>query len=112
MVSDGEACKECAQNCLLMHQKQNDPQPSARFFKVMIDLIGHETHLEDSSGRLWPVTYSIVDGSLAFHKGWPEFSLDHGLQLGQLLTFFYIADSHFVVQIFGTSGCEILNFDH
>ncbi|KAL2515599.1 Uncharacterized protein Fot_29570 [Forsythia ovata] len=131
MVCDGEACEECAQNCLLMHRKQNDPQPFARFFKVMIgedyskvlylppdfarkvpDMIGHETHLEDSSGRLWPVTYSIVDGSLAFHKGWPEFSLDHDLQLGQLLTFLYIAGNHFVVQIFGTSGCEVLNFDH
>ncbi|KAL2515392.1 Uncharacterized protein Fot_29363 [Forsythia ovata] len=82
------------------------------FPRKVPDMIGHETHLEDSSGRLWPVTYSIVDGSLAFHKGWPEFSLDHDLQLGQLLTFLYIAGSHFVVQIFGTSGCEVLNFDH
>ncbi|KAL2515630.1 Uncharacterized protein Fot_29601 [Forsythia ovata] len=91
MVCDEEAFEDCAQNCVLMHRKQKDPQPVARFFEVMIgeeyskvmvlcvlasqfrcevpDLVDHETRLEDSSGQLWPVTYSNIEGSLSFSQG-------------------------------------------
>ncbi|KAL2493316.1 B3 domain-containing protein [Abeliophyllum distichum] len=132
MVSNGFACQECAQNCVLMHRKQKNPSPVVtRFFKIMIgedyskvlflppsfarkvrSLIGQQTHLEDSTGRQWPVTISNIDGSLAFQKGWHKFSLDHGLEVGQLLVFSYIKNCHFVVQIYGTSASERLNFNH
>ncbi|CAA3022870.1 B3 domain-containing Os02g0598200-like [Olea europaea subsp. europaea] len=53
---------------------------------------------------------SNIDGSLALQKGWHEFSLDHHLEVGQMLVFSYIKDCHFVVQIFGTSASERYNF--
>ncbi|KAL2516409.1 B3 domain-containing protein-like [Forsythia ovata] len=131
MVSNGFACQECAQNCVLMHRKLKNPSPVVtRFFKIMIgedyskvlflppsfvrkvqSSIGQQTHLEDSTGRQWPVTISNIDDSLAFQKGWHKFSLDHGLEVGQLLVFSYIKDCHFVVQIYGTSASERLNFN-
>ncbi|KAL1563621.1 hypothetical protein AAHA92_06067 [Salvia divinorum] len=54
---------------------------------------------------------SLVNGSLAFGRGWEIFFVDHGLKVGEMLTFQYIEGSHFTVQIFGTSGRERTNFD-
>lgn len=129
--SNSKACRECTQNCVLMHQKQESPLPIVnRFFKIMMGddysevlflppsfvrkvrfSIGQQTHLEDSTGQQWPVMISNIDGSLALQKGWHEFSLDHGLEVGQFLVFYYIKDCHFVVQIYGTSASERLNFN-
>ncbi|CAL5374219.1 unnamed protein product [Camellia sinensis] len=52
------------------------------------------------------VTLSKYDGSLAFQQGWPAFSLEHGLEIGDLVLFHYIEQSHFVVQIYGKSGAN------
>ncbi|XP_059657283.1 B3 domain-containing protein Os01g0905400-like [Cornus florida] len=121
-----EACAECTENCLLIHGKKNDPSPTiTSFFKVMIGddfskvmflppkfartvsaLVGQKTHLEDAIGRRWIVTVSKINGSIAFQKGWHGFSLDHDLEVGDFLVFNYIKGSHFVVQIYGKTGCH------
>lgn len=77
-----------------------------RFAKTITELEGERTYLEDSTGQKWKVNLSKVNGSLAFQKGWCEFSSSHGIKLGELLVFNYIKGSHFNVQIFGRSGCE------
>ncbi|GAB4860525.1 hypothetical protein Ancab_035685 [Ancistrocladus abbreviatus] len=125
-----EACEECTQNCLLIHKQKHDPSPivtsffkvmmgdqfsealfvPARFAQTLTSLVDKETCLEDSSGRQWTVTLSCVDGYLAFQQGWHAFSLDHGIELGDFLVFHYIMGSHFVVHIYGKSGCEKLKF--
>lgn len=81
-----------------------------KFARTVVALVDKETYLEDSTGRRWRVTLSDVDGSLAFQKGWRDFLLDHDIQLGDFLIFHYIMGSHFVVQIYGKSGCEKLDF--
>ncbi|XP_023887917.1 uncharacterized protein LOC112000043 isoform X2 [Quercus suber] len=124
-----EACVECTRKCLLIHKKKKNSSPVVTsFFKVMIGdqfskvlflppkfaatisaLVNQKTFLEDSSGRQWKVTISIVDGSLAFQRGWSSFSLDHGLEIGDFLVFNYMG-SHFVVNIYNKTGCEKLLF--
>lgn len=81
-----------------------------KFARTVSDLIDQKTQLEDASGQRWTVTLSKYDGSLAFHQGWPAFSLEHGLEIGDFVLFHYIEQSHFVVQIYGKSGCEKLYF--
>ncbi|KAK9278836.1 hypothetical protein L1049_028415 [Liquidambar formosana] len=124
-----EACAECTHKCLLVHRKNKTPTPITSFFKVMIgdhftkvlflppkfactvaDLIGQKTHLEDSSGRRWSVTLDNHNGSFAFLQGWHAFALDHGLEVGDFIAFHYIMGSHFVVQIYGKTGCEKIEF--
>ncbi|XP_030967780.1 B3 domain-containing protein LOC_Os12g40090-like [Quercus lobata] len=124
-----EACVECTQKCLKIHEKKKISLPAVTsFFKVMIGakfaqvlyfppkfaamvpaLVNQKTFLEDSSGQQWLVTISKVDGSLAFQQGWNSFSLDHGLEIGDFLVFNYVG-SHFVVSIYTKSGCEKLDF--
>ncbi|KAF7151989.1 hypothetical protein RHSIM_Rhsim01G0114700 [Rhododendron simsii] len=124
------ACAECDRNCLLIHGKNKDPSPVVQsFFKIMIgdnfskvlflppkigrtmpNLASKETQLEDASGQRWTVTLSWREESLAFRQGWASFSREHGLEVGDLLVFHYILGSHFVVQIYGKSGCERLHF--
>ncbi|KAL2464034.1 B3 domain-containing protein-like [Forsythia ovata] len=81
------------------------------FVRKVRESIGQQTLLEDSTGRQWPVTMSLIDGSWAFQKGWQEFALCHGLEVGHLLVFSYIKGRYFDVQIYGTSGCERMNFN-
>ncbi|CAL5376074.1 unnamed protein product [Camellia sinensis] len=81
-----------------------------KFARTVTDLIDQKTELEDASGQRWTVTLSKYDGSLAFQHGWPAFSLEHGLEIGDFVLFHYIEQSHFVVQIYGKSGCEKLYF--
>ncbi|CAL5407170.1 unnamed protein product [Camellia sinensis] len=81
-----------------------------KFAQTLSDLIDQKTQLEDASGQRWTVTSSKYDGSLAFQQGWPAFSLEHGLEIGDFVLFHYIEKSHFVVQIYGKSGCEKLYF--
>ncbi|KAM3704091.1 hypothetical protein ACB098_04G146200 [Castanea mollissima] len=124
-----EACVGCTQKCLLIHKKKKNSSPVVTsFFKVMIGdqfskvlflppkfaatvsaLLNQKTFLEDSSGQQWKVTISIVDGSLAFQRGWSSFSLDHGLEIGDFLVFNYMG-SHFVVNVYNKTGCEKLLF--
>ncbi|MCD7460764.1 hypothetical protein HAX54_044378 [Datura stramonium] len=129
MVHQNEACEMCTRTCMLIHG-QRDPSPIvSSFFKVMIDkrfskvlyfpprfarLVSHltdqETYLEDSNGQRWRVGICNHNGSLAIRQGWHTFSAEHGLKMGDFLVFHYIQGQHFVVQIFGTSGCQKINF--
>ncbi|XP_055828327.1 B3 domain-containing protein Os01g0905400-like isoform X3 [Solanum dulcamara] len=128
MVHHNEACEMCTRTCMLIHG-QRDPSPIiSSFFKVMIDkrfskvlyfpprfarLVSHltdqETYLEDSSGQRWRVGICNNNGSLAIRQGWHTFSSEHGLKMGDFLVFHYIQGQHFVVQIYGTSGCQKIN---
>ncbi|KAG6635014.1 hypothetical protein I3843_11G011900 [Carya illinoinensis] len=130
MCCKAEACKECTQKCLLVHQrKKNSMSGATAFFKVMIgdqfskvlflppkfaatvsSLVDQETFLEDSSGQQWNVALSNLNGSLAFDRGWGSFALDHGLEVGNFLVFNYVMGSGFVVKIFNTTGCEKIDF--
>ncbi|XP_059664961.1 B3 domain-containing protein Os02g0598200-like isoform X2 [Cornus florida] len=123
-----EACAECTQNCQLIHGKKKDSSATiTSFFKVMIGddfskvlflppkfartvsaLVGEKTYLEDSMGLRWSVKVSNSGGSIAFEQGWHAFSLGHNLESGDFLVFNYIKGSHFVVQIYGKSGCHKL----
>ncbi|KAF3959940.1 hypothetical protein CMV_015299 [Castanea mollissima] len=80
-----------------------------KFAATVSALVNQKTFLEDSSGQQWKVTISIVDGSLAFQRGWSSFSLDHGLEIGDFLVFNYMG-SHFVVNVYNKTGCEKLLF--
>ncbi|KAK3000794.1 hypothetical protein RJ639_022028 [Escallonia herrerae] len=77
-----------------------------KFSRTVSALVDQKTRLEDSSGRHWEVKLTKVKGSLAFEQGWHEFSLEHGLDKGDVLVFYYILESHFVVQIYGLNGCQ------
>ncbi|MCE5166232.1 hypothetical protein HAX54_016196 [Datura stramonium] len=74
-------------------------------------LIDQETYLEDTCGQRWRVTVCIHNGSLAIRQGWPEFIRNMGVDVGNFLVFHYVpADKHFIVQIYGISACEKINF--
>ncbi|XP_073136176.1 uncharacterized protein [Henckelia pumila] len=96
-----------------------------RFFKILLNeeysqilylppafarkveyLVDRETYLENSGGKRWAVKISKVDGSLAFQKGWNEFFTQQPLIVGHFLEFHYIKGSHFLVRVYGRSGCE------
>ncbi|XP_056170990.1 uncharacterized protein LOC115662204 isoform X2 [Syzygium oleosum] len=124
-----EACAECSRNCVILHGKNKNASPNvSSFFKVMIGsqfsellyippkfaptvsgLLNQSICLEDSGGRQWEVTLSMVDGSLAFQRGWNAFSCDHGLEVGYFLLFYYLG-SHFRVDIYDRTGCRKLDF--
>lgn len=72
-------------------------------------LTDQETYLEDSSGQRWRVGICNHNGSLAIRQGWHTFSSEHGLKMGDFLVFHYIQGQHFVVQIYGASGCQKIN---
>lgn len=74
------------------------------------NVIDKPSYLEDSTRQLWPVTVSIVDGYPAIQNGWHKFAVDHLLEVGSLLIFSYTRGRHFVVRIYGRSGCERLKF--
>nr|XP_010321659.1 B3 domain-containing protein Os02g0598200-like [Solanum lycopersicum] len=78
-----------------------------KFAKSVSHMIDREINLEDSCGLLWRVTVCKHNGSLAIKQGWPEFSSGHDVKVGEFIVFQYVpSDEHFIVQIFGTSGCE------
>lgn len=77
-----------------------------KFARSVPHLTDQETYLEDSSGHRWRVTVCNHKGSLSIRQGWPKFSSDHGLDVGDFLVFHYVPGQHFIVKIFGTSGCE------
>ncbi|KAJ8428731.1 hypothetical protein Cgig2_019024 [Carnegiea gigantea] len=78
-------------------------------FARLASLVAQETYLEDSSGRKWNVILSDFNGSVAIGKGWNRFVVDHGIQPGDFVVFHYIRGSHFLVQTYGTHGCEKLS---
>ncbi|KAL8256885.1 hypothetical protein R6Q59_028926 [Mikania micrantha] len=120
-----KACEECTQNCLMMHKKKKDPASvMTTFFKVMIGeeyskllvlppifarcvkkLVDKTTHLEDFNGEKWDVRFTKINDHLAFKEGWNAFALAHGLRQGDFLVFHYIMKSHFVVLMYGSTGC-------
>ncbi|PHT83199.1 hypothetical protein T459_11642 [Capsicum annuum] len=61
-----------------------------KFARSVSHLTDQKTYLEDSSGRRWRVRVCKRDGSLAIKQGWPEFSSEHGLKLGEFLVFHYV----------------------
>ncbi|WMV30654.1 hypothetical protein MTR67_024039 [Solanum verrucosum] len=78
-----------------------------KFVKSVSHLIDREINLEDSYGLLWRVTLSNHNGSLVIKQGWPDFSSKHDVKVGEFIVFHYVlSDEHFIVQIFGTHGCE------
>ncbi|XP_052174425.1 uncharacterized protein LOC127789554 isoform X2 [Diospyros lotus] len=129
MVCPTLPCAECTRSCLLIHGQRNDPSPIVdSFFKVMLgldfsnllylppqfvpmvsELIGRETELEDASGNRWKVRLSKHDGVVAFRQGWHDFLLEHGIEAGDFVTFHYVKQSHFIVEIYGHNGCRKLN---
>lgn len=128
MGSRVHACEKCTRKCLLKHGNETHCGNTLSFFKVMIGsfsrylflppkiafealtLVDQRTVLEDMNGRRWSVMLSIINGSLAFQEGWSKFVSDHCIEFGEFLVFDYIIGSHFIVQIFGKSGCEKLKF--
>ncbi|XP_073016102.1 B3 domain-containing protein Os02g0598200-like [Primulina eburnea] len=80
--------------------------------KTLKHMVDQESHLQDATGKTWPITISYVNGVLAFHKGWDEFFLQHDLSIGEILVFEHMKGSScFSVKIYGTHACEILDFD-
>ncbi|GJM85446.1 hypothetical protein PR202_ga01893 [Eleusine coracana subsp. coracana] len=75
------------------------------------DLTNHHVYLEDSEGKSTKIRLSVVDGSLAFHRGWNIFVSEHQIKWGEFLLFKYTAKSTFSVQIFGRNSRERLHFD-
>ncbi|KAM5579822.1 hypothetical protein ABKV19_009540 [Rosa sericea] len=130
MGHEFKACVECTEKCLLVHGNKSDASPvitsfvtvmsGNEFSKFMelppnvaraVSLADQSTVIEDSQGLRWNVAISSMDGSFAFHHGWNAFSLDHDLQLGNILVFTYIRGSHFAVKIYDNSGCELNSFE-
>ncbi|KAJ8536563.1 hypothetical protein K7X08_034964 [Anisodus acutangulus] len=124
MEWENEECDEPKYNCLMLDGKR-----VSSFFKVVMvkshlqvlffppkfarsvsHLTDQEIYLEDSSGRRWRATVCNHNGSLAILQGWPKFSSEHGLNVGDFLVFHYIQGRHFIVQIFGISACEKIKF--
>ncbi|KAI3777646.1 hypothetical protein L1987_47447 [Smallanthus sonchifolius] len=121
----GKACEECTMHCVMMHKKNKNPSSLVTtFVKVMIGddyskilllppsfsrrgkkLVDKRTHLEDLNGVKWDVKFTKIDNQLALEEGWNTFALTHGLQKGDILVFHYIMKSHFVVLMYGSTGC-------
>ncbi|KAK8948925.1 B3 domain-containing protein [Platanthera zijinensis] len=108
------------------------PPPSSpgpfSFFKIMIgdfnkvlyippmaactlkDLEKKFVYIEDTDGKYWNVKISMVDGSLAFQKGWDEFFSAHSITVGEFVLFTYTGGLLFTARIFGTSSLERVDF--
>ncbi|KAH0720465.1 hypothetical protein KY284_005495 [Solanum tuberosum] len=100
---------ECKKDGLLINGKKCFPPKFARLVPHLTD---QEIYLEDSCGRRWMTTMCNYNGSLAIRQGWAKFSAEHDLKVGEFLLFHYVPDDrHFIVQIFGTSGCEKIKFN-
>ncbi|XP_031131340.1 uncharacterized protein LOC116032768 isoform X2 [Ipomoea triloba] len=83
------------------------------FVKYVSHLVGQEIYLEDSIGVKSKATVSYCNGTLAIHQGWSQFSLDHNVERGDFVVLHLIKGpvGHFVVHIYGRSGCLKTNFD-
>ncbi|KAG5579825.1 hypothetical protein H5410_050452 [Solanum commersonii] len=82
-----------------------------KFARSVPHLTDREIYLEDSRGRRWMATVCNYNGSLAIRQGCDKFSAEYDLKVGEFLLFHYVPDDrHFIIQIFGTSDCEEINF--
>lgn len=81
-----------------------------KFAPIVSSLIGKEVPVEDSNGNQWKAKLTVVDSSIVLKQGWGTFAQDHGLEVGDFLSFHYILGSHFIVQIFDRTCCEKLDF--
>ncbi|KAJ7563528.1 hypothetical protein O6H91_03G114000 [Diphasiastrum complanatum] len=62
--------------------------------------------LEGPSGQEWEVDLSgTKDCSVAFKRGWKGFATAHNLKRGDLLVFWMISESRFLVRMFDQTGC-------
>ncbi|VFR01293.1 unnamed protein product [Cuscuta campestris] len=126
------ACSECQQNCAFLHC-QHYPGPAVTsFFKIMISddfmhtlylppqfakatshLADQEIYLEDSVGTKSKAKVSKWENTLAIQQEWHQFSLSHNIERGDFLVFHYFTRpaDHFVVHIYGRSGCLKTDFD-
>ncbi|VFQ73425.1 unnamed protein product [Cuscuta campestris] len=126
------ACAECQQNCAFLHC-QHYPGPAVTsFFKIMISdefmhtlylppqfakatshLADQEIYLEDSVGIKSKAKVSKWENTLAIQQEWHQFSLSHNIERGDFLVFHYFTRpvDHFVVHIYGRSGCLKNDFD-
>ncbi|XP_074569380.1 B3 domain-containing protein Os01g0905400-like [Curcuma longa] len=80
------------------------------FTKVVVDLVEKNVYLKTSLGSCFKVKLSVVNKSLAFKDGWPDFVLDHSVAAKDFLTFTYVSKSLFCVDIFGRNACERVYF--
>ncbi|XP_019190094.1 PREDICTED: B3 domain-containing protein Os01g0905400-like [Ipomoea nil] len=125
------ASEKCGQFCPLIHH-QCSLNPVVSFFKVIVSnefletlflpptsvkyvshLVGQEIYLEDSIGVKSKATVSYCKGTLAINQGWRQFSLDHNVETGDFVLLYLMNGpvGHFVVHIYGRSGCLKTNFD-
>ncbi|KAK8971076.1 B3 domain-containing protein [Platanthera guangdongensis] len=74
------------------------------------DLEKKFVYIEDTDGKYWNVKISMVDGSLAFQKGWDEFFSAHSITVGEFVLFTYTGGLLFTARIFGTSSLERVDF--
>ncbi|CAI8597563.1 unnamed protein product [Vicia faba] len=130
MGRNPKVCTSCIHHCRMFHRPHptTTTQPTS-FYKFMLHqnhlkllylppklkrtmsgLVGKNVTLEDSSGGRFYVTVSDVDGSLAFKEGWNVFSLDHKLEVGDLVVFNCIDKLKFGVKIYDESVCERVDF--
>ncbi|KAK1306492.1 hypothetical protein QJS10_CPA10g01652 [Acorus calamus] len=61
----------------------------------MAFMVDKNTFLENSSGEYWNVKVSMADGFLAFHERWSAFVSDNSLEVGEMIVFRYLGESHF-----------------
>ncbi|KAG5572157.1 hypothetical protein H5410_061923 [Solanum commersonii] len=84
----------------------------SKFAHSVSHLTDREIYLEDSCGRRWMAIVCNYNGSLAIRQRWAKISVAHDVKVGEFLVFHYVPDDqHFIVQIFGISGCKQINFD-
>lgn len=80
-----------------------------KFTHLLPVVVNQKAILEDSSGFLWEVTISNVEGSYAFQQGWKEFAVAHNIKGGDFVVFDHIMNSHFAVTIYDNTGCVKLD---
>ncbi|XP_057860590.2 B3 domain-containing protein Os01g0723500 isoform X1 [Cryptomeria japonica] len=116
------ACLQCTQTCYRTHGMSNFS--GSCFFKVMLDdftkklkippnfvkqikdRMGPDVILEGPSGQLWPAELCCTGTGMTIEHGWKSFVSDHSIEFGDFLVFKHAGKSHFIIQIFGRSGCE------
>lgn len=115
-------CLRCTQTCYRTHGLGNFS--GSCFFKVMLhdfrqklklppkfvnQIKGHmspDVILEGPSGQLWHAELCCVGTVMTIEHGWKNFVSDHAIEYGDFLVFKHCGNSHFIVQIFGRTGCE------
>ncbi|XP_047954231.1 B3 domain-containing protein At3g06220-like [Salvia hispanica] len=103
----------------------NDPDDLPEFFKIYVSALSSQLMrippdfihnfagnvpttctLARPQGASWQVDVCKVKDCWFFQKGWPDFVEDNSLQDADFLTFCYLGNSLFCVNIFSPNGCE------